>query len=63
MKCSSIYDGTWSKELRCNSKRWSLTEHHATKAYWGSEIIAPRILNLGTRWELVVSFTRRLLLK
>jgi hypothetical protein len=26
-----------------------LTEHHAMKEYWGSECIAPRILNLGTR--------------
>jgi hypothetical protein len=25
-----------------------LTEHHGMKAYWGSEGIAPRILNLGT---------------
>jgi hypothetical protein len=27
-----------------------LTEHHAMKAYWGSGGIAPRILDLGTRW-------------
>jgi hypothetical protein len=26
-----------------------LTEHHAMKVYWGSEGIAPRILDLGTR--------------
>jgi hypothetical protein len=36
-----------------------LTEHHAMKAYWGSGGIAPRILNLGTRWRWVVSFTPR----
>jgi hypothetical protein len=29
------------------------------KAYWGSGGIAPRILDLGTRWRWVVSFTRR----
>jgi hypothetical protein len=29
------------------------------KVYWGSEGIAPRILELGTRWRLVVSFTPR----
>jgi hypothetical protein len=27
------------------------------KAYWGSGNIAPRILDLGTRWRWVVSFT------
>jgi hypothetical protein len=26
-----------------------LTEHHATKAHWGSEGIAPHMLDLGTR--------------
>jgi hypothetical protein len=34
-----------------------LTEHHAMKPYWGSGGIAPRILDLGTRWRRVVSFT------
>jgi hypothetical protein len=29
------------------------------KAYWGSGVIAPRILDLGTRWGRVVSFTPR----
>jgi hypothetical protein len=29
------------------------------KAYWGSGGVAPRILNLGTRWRWVVSFTPR----
>jgi hypothetical protein len=28
-----------------------LNEHHAMKAYWGSEGIAPLILYLGTRWK------------
>jgi hypothetical protein len=27
------------------------------KTYWGRKGIAPRILNLGTRWKLVVIFT------
>jgi hypothetical protein len=27
------------------------------KAYWGSGGVAPRILDLGTRWRWVVSFT------
>jgi hypothetical protein len=29
------------------------------KTYWGSGGIAPRILDLGTRWRWVVSFTPR----
>jgi hypothetical protein len=36
-----------------------LTKHHAMKTYWGSGSIAPRILDLGTRWRWVVSFTTR----
>jgi hypothetical protein len=36
-----------------------LTKHHAMRTYWGSGSIAPRILNLGTRWRWVVSLTHR----
>jgi hypothetical protein len=36
-----------------------LTEHHAMKVYWGSGGIAPRILDLSTRWRRVISFTPR----
>jgi hypothetical protein len=36
-----------------------LTEHHAMKTYWGSGGIALRIVDLGTRWSWVVSFTPR----
>jgi hypothetical protein len=32
-------------------KSLCLTKHHAMKAYWGSGDIAPRILDLGTRWR------------
>jgi hypothetical protein len=35
----------------------AVTGHHAMKAYEGSRGIAPRILDLGTRWKWVVSFT------
>jgi len=31
------------------------------KVYWGTVRVAPRILNLGTRWKWVVRFTPRLL--
>jgi hypothetical protein len=34
-----------------------LTKHHTVKMYWDSGDIAPRILDVGTRWRLVVSFT------
>jgi hypothetical protein len=27
------------------------TEHHAMETYWGSGGIAPRILDLGTKWR------------
>jgi hypothetical protein len=36
-----------------------LTKHHAMKTYWGSGDIAPRILDVGTRWRWIVSFTPR----
>jgi hypothetical protein len=36
-----------------------LTKHHAMKTYTGSGGIAPRILDLGTRWRGMVSFTPR----
>jgi hypothetical protein len=39
----------------------ALNEHHAVKAYWGSGVIAPRIIDLGTGWRFVVNFTPRLL--
>jgi hypothetical protein len=40
-------------------KALCLTKHHAMKTYWGNEGIVPRILDLGTRWRWVVSFTPR----
>jgi hypothetical protein len=36
-----------------------LTKHHSMKAYWGSGGIAPRILDLGTRWRCPGRFTLR----
>jgi hypothetical protein len=48
---------------KVDSSAWScpctLTEYHAIKAYWESGGIAPRIIDLGTRWRRVVSFTPR----
>jgi hypothetical protein len=36
-----------------------LTKHHAMKTYWRNGGISPRILDLGTRGRLVVTFTPR----
>jgi hypothetical protein len=35
------------------------TEHHAMKLCWRIGGVAPRILDLGTRWKWVVSFAAR----
>jgi len=35
----------------------ALTEHHAMQVYWGSGSIASHVLDLGTRWMWVVSFS------
>jgi hypothetical protein len=40
-------------------KTYLLIKHRAMKTYWGSGDISPRILNFGTRWRSVVSFTPR----
>jgi hypothetical protein len=38
-------------------KSLCLTKHHSMKTYWGIGGLARRILDLGTRWRPVVSFT------
>jgi hypothetical protein len=50
-----------SSSSECLSVKFSLclTKHHAMKAYWGSGGIDARVLDLGTRWRWVVSFTTR----
>jgi hypothetical protein len=53
---SSTY---YKMKVKVKLSLWFLTEHHAMKAYWGSGGIAPRILELDTRWRWVVSFTPR----
>jgi hypothetical protein len=35
-----------------------LTKHHVMKTYWGNGGIAPRILDLGTKWEYSASRPR-----
>jgi hypothetical protein len=42
----------------CNVKV-KVTEHNAMKTHLGIGAIGPRILDFGTRWRLVVSFTPR----
>jgi len=39
---------------------YCLIKHHNIKTYWGSGSTLPRIINLGTRWRRVVSFTAEL---
>jgi hypothetical protein len=43
--------------LVCWSFPVPLTEHYAMIAYWETGGMVPRILDLGTRWRWVVSFT------
>jgi hypothetical protein len=49
----------WAGEVALTGKvkgkvvpvRFSLTKHHAMKAYWASGAIAPCIFDLGTGWK------------
>jgi hypothetical protein len=53
-----FYKGEVKVKVKVNLSLY-LTKHHAMKTYCGSGGIAPRILNLGSRWKRVVSFTPR----
>jgi hypothetical protein len=55
-ECRSVE--VWQVKVKL-SLCFFLTEHHAMKAYWGSGGMTPRILDLGTGWRWVVSFTPR----
>jgi hypothetical protein len=62
MKCYVFhcYSTTFSRTIQFTLKvklSLCLTKHHAMNTYWESGGIAPRILNLGTRYKWVVSFT------
>jgi hypothetical protein len=48
-----------SYKVKVNLSLCFLTEHHTMKAYWGSGVTAPRILDLSTRWRRVVGFKLR----
>jgi hypothetical protein len=54
---ASRYGGTVKKKLLCFF--FNQRPHHESVLESGS--VAPRILNLGTRWRWMVSFTLRLL--
>jgi hypothetical protein len=42
----------WVRNVKVKVKlSLCLTKHHAMKTHWGSGGIAPRILDLGTRWD------------
>jgi hypothetical protein len=46
-----------SVELRLGKVKVKLSLYHAMKAYWGSGIISPCIIDLVTIWRRVVRFT------
>jgi hypothetical protein len=46
-------------KVPCHEDTLHLIKHHAMKTYGGVEVYLPCILNLGTRWRWVVSFTLR----
>jgi hypothetical protein len=48
-----------SSSFHFNVYKYLLAENNAMKAYGGSGIIAPLILEVGTGWRWVVSFTPR----
>jgi hypothetical protein len=50
--CSSCRYNSMRLKVKVNlSLCFFLTDHHAIKAYWRSGGIAPRILELGSRWR------------
>jgi len=49
---------TRTERMKVKLSLW-LTKHHAMKTCWWSGGIAPRILDLNTRWRWTVSFTPR----
>jgi hypothetical protein len=61
----------WKRSLWISRCRWEvkvkvnlslcLTKHHTMMTYWGNGGVALCILDLGTRWRWVVSFTPQLL--
>jgi hypothetical protein len=60
--CHFLRNSSSSKKWKVHSKAkiklsLYLTKHHAMKTYLGSGCIAPRILNFGTWWRCVASFT------
>jgi hypothetical protein len=58
---TSKLDSTCQAQLEVKEVKLSLcvTKHHAMKTYGGNGGVAPRILDFGTRWRWVVSFTPR----
>jgi hypothetical protein len=49
--------GPLVKKVNVKGKVVPAPNNHAMKAYWGSRGIAPRILDLGTRWRWGVSLS------
>jgi hypothetical protein len=57
MKATLLWWERDDKSLQILYLCFLLTEYHAMRAYWESRGISPRILDHGTRWRWVVSFT------
>jgi hypothetical protein len=55
----TIVDLMYLKVISLKAVPVFLTQHHAMNAYWRNGGIAPHIIELGTRWRWVVSFTFR----
>jgi hypothetical protein len=51
--------GNWARQKANAKLSLYVTKYRALKTYWGSGGIAPCILDVGTRWKWVVSFTPR----
>jgi len=55
-KYNSFNTNTPSSESYRNYLKVKVS-HHAMKTYWVNVGVTPRVINLGTRWRWVVSFT------
>ena len=57
--CQGNIVTVWNVTSCSKGKKCKVVPVHAMKVYWGDRGIAPLILNLGTIWRWVVSFTPR----
>jgi hypothetical protein len=53
--------GLEGRRIKVNMFSLCLTKYRVMKTYWGTGAVAPRVLDFGNSWRLVVSFKPRLL--